>query len=788
MTTTPTMHVVEGPSLARVAGLPMAVIKPLAQARLAQLLDDIAAAHKELGQLATTVGELLYQAVPLMDSTAARRKVLAWRRAAHAARPTEVDAKVLAEVRTQLAGVDTTPLEYWTRHAATLTELRARLRKDTVEAGSQEAQTLRELLRTSPLANALAIVSPVFSRSVRQPGKSRLSRGERLTAYRYAVRAAAKTSPLSSLTELAPLRAKDRGQVRISVHPLITRTLLHHAAPRAGIREQMRWRVNDSLRSDRYGTWLSEPQLHVTNGFGWSTDETFDARERSDLTAAAFKLAELPPQRLARHLESGLVSMDDPCSQDELLHWLADRLASSPDPCARRAGEYLAPVADALASIAKSDADHRAQTLTEVENYLLHALRVLGAEDGWPLNAVTTIYEDRATTLDVPPLAPGARAALRQYAVDACHALKVSQAYQAMVAQFVSQFGHGGVCHDVFAFCRSLPHTGWPHTIEPVPQTEPAHPGRSSCRPCVAVLCQQTGRGHEPTVVVNRVSSGGGGLLARFHRLFDGTDGLADHLRDWLRAIYPGVELLEFIPSRTANPLQGDSSGILPALHWPTAPRQSGPGVTVDELHLVHEPARNALELQRRDGSPVAPVYLGTVPQHLIGGAERALLTLSDPWSIPSGLADETASSLREPSIGNSGSAPRRYRAGVVVGRARWWMDADCIPRRRTDEAPEDLLQRIDQWRRQHGLPAEVYVQAEPDALLAHDQVRKPLWLAFASPTGLEALTHMAAHARGRRLIFTECLPARHGASTGDKRATEYTVHFAQPAPEHEGA
>ncbi|MEV6318450.1 hypothetical protein [Streptomyces sp. NPDC051776] len=828
----------EGPSMTRVAGLPAAVAESFTAPALAALLDRIAAATAELTALATDVTDLLHDVVPHMPSPGARRAVLAWRRAAHAARPLDVGADLLAAVRSRLPGTDTGPLDRWAHRAAELRALRAELRSVAADTESGERAQLRELLGAPALANALALVSPVFHRSSRLPAAGRLSRGGRLTAYRYVVRAALKTSPLSSFTELAAERAADRGRVRVSLHPLILQVLLRSAAHRNGIREHLVWRVNGSLRQDPEDAAvarLAEPRLHAGEGFGWSDSETIEIREGAGPAGVVVAPDRLSGRRLARHLESGLVGIDDPCPQEELLDWLTARLTASSDQRARGAGRSLARVGAALDSLPEADAGQRSRALTEVDTGLRSALGELGAADGWPVTAVSAVYEDRAAAAEGPRPAPEHRAALRRYADLACDGLEVSPVYRSMVETFVARYGAGGVCSDVYGFCVELERSGWPYTLGLERTGAGAgtiRPGRSSCRPCVSVLCQIAwggGPDGEPVLVANQLSTGTGSLVARFHRLFDGTggddgaggddetggddragegdgdtgagesggngredgteDGLGDRLRAWLRTLYPGARLLEFVPARDANPLQADSTGLLPALYWPTATRQWGPGTAVEELALVHDPVRGALELRAPDGAVVAPVYLGTVPQHLIAGPMRALTVLADPWQVPVDLADAAVPGALA-AAGRAGHLPRRTVAGVVVRRARWRVHAAKVPRRDSGEGFADFLERMDRWRRERGLPAEAYVRAETDVPQREDRARKPLWLALASPIGLEALAHLALSAGTHRLVFSECLPARggHGGGAGDDHATggggahaaEHVLHFAR--------
>ncbi|MEU6084213.1 hypothetical protein [Streptomyces sp. NPDC047108] len=850
MTPTPHHALVEGPSMTRVAGLPAAAVDPFTAPVVAGLLDGITDATAELTALATDVTDLLHDAVPHMPSPGARRAVLAWRRAAHAARPLDVGPELLAAVRDRLPGTDTAPLDRWTRRAAELRSLRADLRAAAEATESRERTRLRELLGVPALANGLALVSPVFHRSSRGAAAGRLSRGERLTAYRYVVRAALKTSPLSSFTELAAERAADRGRVRVGLHPLILQVLLRSAGHRKGVREHLDWRVNGSLREDDADAALAriaEPRLHAGDGFGWSDGETVDIRDGAGPVAPVMEPDRLSGRRLARLLESGAVGIDDPCPQGELLDWLTARLARSTDQRARGAGRSLARVGAALEALPEADAEHRSDALAEVDTGLRSALGELGAADGWPVTAVTAVYEDRTSTADAPRPGPAQREALRRFADLACGGLELSPVYRSMVETFVERYGAGGVCPDVYGFCAELERSGWPYALRldrTVRGARVVRPGRSSCRPSVSVLCQiaeDGGPGGEPVLVANQLSTGTGGLLARFHRLFDGdggadaarwhgpadgddgpgddgpadgteggqrTDeercaGLGDRLRTWLRTLYPEARLLEFVPARDANPLQADSTGLLPALHWPTATRQWGPGTAVEELALVHDPVRGALELRAADGAVVAPVYLGTVPQHLIAGPMRALTVLADPWQVPVDLADAAVPGALA-AAGRAGHLPRRTVAGVVVRRARWRVHAAKVPRRDSGEGLADFLERMDRWRRERGLPTEAYVRAETDVPQRDDRTRKPLWLALASPIGLEALAHLAMSAGTHRLVFSECLPARTGHAGGDgtgtcgtgdggtggggARATEHVLHFARITEDRGGS
>ncbi|MDH2392162.1 hypothetical protein QCN29_25945 [Streptomyces sp. HNM0663] len=874
---------VEGPALARVAGLPARSVAVLAAEPLARLLDRIAAARADLHALGVEVAELLYAAVPLMDSASGRRAALRWRRAAHAADPVPAPPALVAEVASVLCGTkaDCSALHRWAESAERLRTHRSDLRQAVAETHAEQERSLAALMAEPAVARALSVVSPVFF--ARMAKDRALDRGERVTAYGYAVRTTLKASPLSSLTDVVVPGAAHGERVRVGLHPLVGRVLLHTAATRAEVRDQLVWRANDSLRGAGGTARLSVPLLSAGDGWAWSHQLSVDARRRPDLSSVLGEPARfeepgrLSADRLGRYLASGLVCVDDPCPPDRLMPWLAGLLASAPDASGRTAAELLTEAAGHLARIADGTPSQRSQGLRGLDAALAAALRELDAPDEWPLNAVTPVYEDRAGAVGVDPPVGEARRAVLRHAGAACASLRVSDEYQAVTDAFVARFGDGGVCEDVFAFCTDLAETGPPRTAPPgatqsgatqsgatqsgapqsgppqtgapqtgapqsgppqtgapqtgapqtgapqsgppqtgppqtgapqtgapqsgatqsgapqtgAPQTgppgapRPARPGRSSCLPSLAVLYQHArGRDEGPLVVVNQISSGCGAIAARFHRLLDGPGGagFADRLRNWVATLYPQAECLEFVPAREANPLQADSGGLLPALHWPGTARPYGPGAPVTELQLVHDPDRHALELRRRGAGPVAPVYLGTVPRHLVGGAARVLLTLADPWWLPPGQADGTRTD--GPVSVRNGAFPRRSIGRAVVCRAHWRCDSSEVPRRASGEDWPDFLERVDGWRRSRGMPAEVYVRCGT-GFPRRDALRKPLWIAFASPVGLEAL-HRLPDRPGAPVVFTECLPDREdptGRVGGRERVVEHCLHVARTSP-----
>jgi len=72
------------------------------------------------------------------------------------------------------------------------------------------------------------------------------------------------------------------------------------------------------------------------------------------------------------------------------------------------------------------------------------------------------------------------------------------------------------------------------------------------------------------------------------------------------------------------------------------------------------------------------------------------------------GTADEEAEPtvVRRPRI--------RLNGQVVLARQQWWVPSTQFPERRENEDDVAYFARVDRWRREHGMPSEVYVRLRP--------------------------------------------------------------------------
>jgi hypothetical protein len=367
-----------------------------------------------------------------------------------------------------------------------------------------------------------------------------------------------------------------------------------------------------------------------------------------------------------------------------------------------------------------------------------------------------------------------------------------SHLYDMLVNRFVAEYGSGGRCTDVLGFLMRLAVTGDGNTILDGAyrqdlltrgrRTDRAFlpVGPSSAPPAVAVLFQlaaddaealHTGRYR---LVVNQFNPGTGGLVSRFGGLLGRA--LTEPLREYLADAWPGTDTRELIDWTECNTAQSRSGQLFPPLVLPYEVPDAD-GLPLASTTLVHEPADGVLTLRGPDGIPVGLPYLGIVPPHLHPPLSRLLLVLADPWINGSPLSDYTLPfGLRDERGDEVVGMPRAGFGRVVTRRRAWVVPLSELPRRRPGEADADLVERVDAWRRRHGIPVEVFCHQLTDVAGPVGAERKPMWVSLASPMSLAVLAQWLSTAT-RHVRLVETFPER-GAhpqrdADGNRRTSE---------------
>ena len=110
-----------------------------------------------------------------------------------------------------------------------------------------------------------------------------------------------------------------------------------------------------------------------------------------------------------------------------------------------------------------------------------------------------------------------------------------------------------------------------------------------------------------------------------------------------------------------------------------------------------------------------------------------------------------------------------RYR-DLILSRRQWWIPRHLLPSRRAGEGTLPYFERLDAWRRAHGLPQRCFVRRNSaNDALGRDisNMKKPLFLDFSSPIMTRMIGRVFSTEFGV-LSIEEMLPDQNHAYASD--------------------
>lgn len=767
---------------------------------------ELTAVEHEAHRLGELVSDILFRLVPaLQGDSPARRRTLSLRRATRPGktpRPEDV-AAVRPAVQEHLDAGDLELLDVWLHAVQARDAAQRRYQQDYSREVDGASSALRAVAQRDEFVRGVAHASPSLGAcldTIDTAPYRQASRG--LSSY--ATRAAFKTSPFSELTTVTHNGPTDRRSERLYVAPGVVHEWFQAMTkdPELALGFAVEPLQTGRTEIRRVPALVAET-LH-TKQFTWVRDRRVDLSEYADVLD---RLRWLGRQPVSTYLEAigghaPFATLSRLCDVHmirfvtpwEYAH--RDRLGALIAALETRGSEKAQAVTAQLRTVRQSLEDMR--HMAGIQR--ARALREL-VTPTLPGAPATQVFSDVMGGIPVPSALPAAETELARVLAGIRPLMFRSFIYTHMCQDFQDTFGSGGRCDDVAGYLGTL---AAQHALQQaivkdmtaalpdVARYRDAPVGRSSTAPACAVMYQvsaasarEAAQG-EGLIVLNQLNPGLGGLVARFDPGDSHPSELREGLRAWLHRLYPHATPLEFVASSDVNHMQAVSEGTLPRLVWPTDTPRAGddPGaVSIAELHLRHDPLRHTVELCNAAGQPVAPVYLGLVPAHLLSGASRLLAVLGDPW------VNRASWLVRSPGmLGGGGEQPphtdRVQRGRVVFKRETWTVPAQQVPMPGAHETELDYFRRLQHFREAWKLPREVFVRIDRRGSAMDTTAWKPVWTSFASPHAWAPVADRLKTARS--VTFQEVLPGTAGCwltdEQGRHRAVEHISFFTWPA------
>ncbi|HXE11319.1 MAG TPA: thiopeptide-type bacteriocin biosynthesis protein [Bryobacteraceae bacterium] len=839
-------------TVARVAGVSATVLERLTLKKTLTYLEVAQQAEAAMADLGPGIEDALYTLVPQLDHDKdLRRRVLALKRNIHNQRVAETTGDDVRRVAAQLTGeAERFRLEEWLRFAQereeNLENAKAAYSAEMAEASGH----LAACLENPALEQGLAIASPDLLSDlyrVRQHEQdktwspaSKLSR----SCLSYLSRAAMKTSPLSTFTQVA-LASIGAGQASTSATngaasrkfyllKLVPHSWLSILARHPEFAPAFQFECGAGISPKPGGKTVrvlaTRPKR--SGSFVWRREETQE--QELDANGETF----LQPGRRFTYKELiRLLNRSNSLEAHVAVVNLLNRHRIQPvAPYARHDFRPLRSLANALELLhtdaartiaglmlelqqevdrgASADGAERLHLLSRAQQMVADIYRALDAPVPDWVHTGKLLFEDVAFNGPAIRLPEQVQADLKQAAEKYREGTIRTKLYDYLYLYFVRKFGPNGEAQDILGFLFDfLSRSDFEELLaraiaeDKLAVKEHGHArtrlpgGRSAIPPTLTIFFQLAAESDEALqrseyeLIVNQVNSGEGGLLGRFAPVL-GVDGnvLRTGLHQWVQQLYEGHSSLELPVCADSHNLQGTHGICGRTLRWPGELPAAGDDrnstLRLDELRLRARPD-GTLEFAGKDGEPVGITYQGVVPPYLAPQALRLLMLIADPWIRDYSPFSEGMPGDEQNSTEGVQFSPRQQQGRVVFRRAQWRVPAACMITRTKGEGDFDFFARAQNWRKQHGLPEEVFVRTEGNRLSFRAKERKPAWIHFGSPHSLELLTQMADGET--MLTFTEVAPARREhwttatptqGSTTELRASEFMGLVRWPMPQ----
>lgn len=852
----PSVEVMSGQSeaanffVARVAGVSATVLERLTLKKTVNYLEPVQRAEAAMANLSPDIEEALFALVPQLDHDKdLRRRVLALKRNVHNQRVTEAtsdDVRRVAEILADEAA--RFRLEEWLRFALEREENLASAKAEYSAEMAEASRHLAACLENPVLEQGLAIASPDLLTElyrVRQHEQDKawnpagkLSR----SCLSYLSRAAMKTSPLSTFTQvaLASIGAKPasasapaKASRKFYLLKLLPHSWLSILARQPKFAAAFQFETSVGISPKPGGGKIvrvlaTRPKR--SGSFVWRHEEI----EEQELDANSEGFLR-PGRRFAYEELIRLVDKPNSHEAHAAIVNLLDRHRIQPvAPYTRHDFQPLCSLATALELLhteaartvttlmrrlqqevdqgESADGADRLRVLSRARHLAGEIYHALDAPVPDWLETGKLLFEDVAFDGPAIRLPEQVQADLKQAAEKYREGTIRTKLYDYLYLHFVRKFGPNGETQDILGFLFDfLARNDFEELLaraiaeDKLAVKMPGHArtqlpgGRSSIPPTLTIFFQLAAENEHALqrgdyeLIVNQANSGEGGLLGRFApALGDDGDALRAGLHQWARLLYEGHAPAELPVCGDSHNLQGTHGACDRTLRWPgelpAAEDDENSSLRLDQLRLCARPD-GTLEFADENGEPVGITYQGVVPPYLAPQALRLLMLIADPWIRDYSPFSEGISGDEQDSTGDVQFSPRQQQGRVIFRRAQWRIPAACMITRNKGEGDFDFFVRVQSWRRQYAFPEEVFVRTEENRLFFRAKERKPVWIHFGSPHGLELLSQLAEEET--TLTFTEVAPSRQQHWTtgqahddaAELRASEFMGLVRWPMP-----
>lgn len=801
--------------MARINPMSTGVIEPLILHQTLEALSTIKMLQERLMMTGNTLEKPLFALVARLETEhELRRGVLALKRDLFNQRAPKISAEQMKVIQTMLDketnGLLAEWFDLWDQCEGLLEESRTIFQQETAFS----SRYLNTCLENPELQKGIALASPEFMKSLSQycAGKDQMwFPGESLSksAVSYLTRAAVKTSPFSTFSQIALINNSDglttgQEKVRGGSYIRLLQPIIHLWFRRIMQDRDLGRAVKFYYNETHF---FDGENYNVMDSYYFIQDTVPLKKEKMNSVVLSpsvmNKLEELKygsQVEWLNHLrQDGGDEVFEELVRLNLLIPLSPYKSSDEYPLKglieilqQASGTNRQPLIDKLAAIESivyrlksCDAHQRIIYLQMLKTGVESTFILLGLSVPDWLEKVSLVYEDckaEEAPVSYSSILDSDLCQVGEWLKDT---MFISGVYDYLLNKFVEMYGAGGRCFNIPEFLHKIiQRDTFAEELKLIQEADRSLTRKEAVRrrrrlgngstasPTRGILFQTISQSREQfeagdyLLVLNGLPSGTGNLMSRFIPLFkDDTTTMSEYLQLWLQQVYGNENIMAVVYGADWNNMQMFYPDTGRVLYWPGETLQAdvkNTRINLDKLSIKHNPGDNTLAVEDEQANLVAPVYMGTAAKKHLPISLQLFLAITDPW-LQAAEEGSTGSVL------NSGIvySKREVLGKVVVRREQWIITGGAFPVRKANESHYDYYSRLQRWRMDNNLPEEAFVTVKKKQGTAVSKIskntiteKKPFYVHFGSPHCLEAMQKMV---RGDEsvIILTEMLPGR---------------------------
>jgi uncharacterized protein (UPF0335 family) len=808
--------------LARLALNPAEMLDNVVCHQTGQYIKKLCRIEEKLEELKQPVIDVLFRAVPLLkeDKNLMRRAIHLKRDVFNDRedRLAKIDLHQYTEIVKRSNAADRKTMALWLSYREQKRNIESEIDKVFQQEKREMIDRLVQYLHDGTLEEfmkGLSLASLELVESLQKSTKALQHFGSNLSKsiFMYLQRSVIKTSPFSTFTQVnttaftgEPAARRQCLEARsvIRLNRAILNMIIQAMAKHEKLSHLFKFRVAEQANAGGQTVRITGRYM-FTDNFFWKTEE-FKGIRQSQLLSAFTDLKEDQTYQIQEVLGSyqnnndylrnllfsqKLIIPVVPFSQNESepLKKLAEMLSASKvdDQTAHMVAEILTASHQWFLKLHDASAAERLVLLKRLRSELKKLFRVLGSQPPQWIDQANLVFEDVRSEIEVPHLGEKVRQDIEELTKLVKPYMMFSSLYEQILNTFKNLYGHGATVNllDFLATLTSDEQlyyriVGLSNMQDMQKATGKPFKGPNIAPPTVCAYFQICADHYEDVLqgryllVVNKIHTGIGNVLARFQPLLFPRSS-ENPLKDWVEGLFPSSRTAEWAMGGDWSNLQEHFRVLPDTVDWIGEMKYGSTAHQMKRMQITHCPATDTLVIKNEAGDVMTPVYLGTVPQYLIQGPGKILLSLVNPWLIDAPFGINPRPWERIEDTDEILFLPRIQVGRIVLKRAQWIISTKWLSSLIKSEREWECMKNMQKFLDKYKMPVEMFLHIVDTR--GTMQRSKPIWLHFHNPHSLEILKKIL-HQDCGHLILTEALPSHQTGWITNKDGKKVVSEF----------